>query len=1018
MNSNILKKSTMRVIKRNGEYQELSFDKIIYRLEKLCSDNKIGEIIENFDTSLVAQKVISTIYDGVKTSHLDEEAARIAASMSEDSKAQLLASRIIISNLHKNTFKDFYDALNDIEKANVGSIDTEILELAFTHRKEIAQEIDHSRDYYFTYFGFKTLEKGYLWGKKIDGKHIVCERPQHLYMRVALAIHRQDLENVFKTYHLLSNHYYTHASPTLFNAGSRCSNNSSCFLLGTEDSIEGIFNTYSDCAKISKLGGGIGVHVSNIRSKGSIIRGTNGRSDGIIPMLRVYNEVCKYINQCFVGDTLVYTRNGPRNIENICVGDQVVTIDGTFKQVMKVFKNDVEKEILEISSIGTIDPIRVTREHDLYVMKKGCETASFIPAANLECGDLVCFPMFANNENDDITTFLEFTQLFDSSTGTYSNSNRMLIARIKYTLYKIGVMTTCCRNDKDYTLTLSKQDLSNAMSGISGKSEMALIQDKKYWVPITSIKTVTFGGPVYDLNIRTNANYLTDLGLVHNSGRRKGSFAIYLEPWHPEIMEFLDLRKNHGTEDLRARDLFYSIWTPDIFMRQVENDGDWYLMCPDTCPGLQDAVGEDFDKLYQEYIDKEMYKKKIKARSVWYKILDSQIETGVPYIGYKDNVNKKCNQKNLGTIKSSNLCSEISLYSDENEYACCNLASIALPKFVKYNDQRVPYYDFEHLHRVASYVVVSMNRVIDVNYYPTEQTRYSDKRNRPLGIGIQGLTDCYCIMSFPFESDEAKALNIQIFETLYHATITSSIELAKRDGHYETWEKSPFSQGKLQFDLCEEYDGIDLNKYLSSRYDWNAVKQDLKTYGARNSMLTALMPTASTAQIMGNSESFEVINSCIFKRRVLSGEFVVLNKYLVKDLEKIGLWNIEMKNKIIALDGSIQAIQEIPENIRKVYKTSWEISMKSVIEQCHDRGVFIDQMQSMNMYVSNPNYNKLTSMHFYSWKSHLKTGIYYLRSKSSAVSAKFSIDATMEKELRDQIACSIENKDECVMCSS
>jgi ribonucleoside-diphosphate reductase alpha chain len=789
---------SMRVLKRSGNYEDLSFDKILFRIKKLCTDTRLGNSLEKIDPSLIAQKTISIIYDGVSSSELDEEAARIAAGMSENLDAQTLATRIIVSNLHKSTLANFTDTLVSIEESNPGSMDITLIDIAKEHKDVIEAEIDYVRDYSFTYFGFKTLEKSYLLKKKYNEGMIVAERPQHLYMRVALAIHREDIPNVIQTYHLLSQHYYTHASPTLFNAGSKLSNFSSCFLMGTEDSIEGIFKTYSDCAKISKLGGGIGVHISNIRSKGSVIRGTNGKSDGIIPMLKVYNEVCNYVNQ---------------------------------------------------------------------------------------------------------------------------------------------------------------------------------------------------------------------------SGKRKGSFAMYIEPYHADIIEFLDLRKNQGSEDMRARDLFYSIWTPDYFMRQVESDGDWYLMCPDECPGLSNVVGKDFDKLYDNYISQGMYREKVKARDIWAKILDAQIETGAPYIAYKDAVNNKCNQKNLGTIKSSNLCSEISLYSDEKEYACCNLCSIPLPKFVKYIDG-ISYYDFEHLHQVASYTVISMNKVIDNNYYPTPETRYSDKKNRPLGIGIQGLADVYSMMKMPFESKEASKLNIQIFETLYHAVITSSINLAKIDGPYPSFKGSPFSQGKLQFDLCEEYDQTDLSQYLSDRYDWDTVRNDLKTHGIRNSMLTALMPTASTAQIMGNSESFEVITSCIFKRRVLSGEFVILNRYLVKDLEKLGLWNLEMKNKIIAHDGSIQGIFEIPHDIKQLYKTSWEISMKNVISQCRDRGVFIDQMQSMNLYMSNPNYAKLTSMHFYAWKNNLKTGIYYLRSKSASGSAKFSIDASVEKAAREEISCSIDNKDECVMCSS
>ena len=642
----------------------------------------------------------------------------------------------------------------------------------------------------------------------------VVERPQHLYMRVAIGIHKDNIEAILKTYELISQHYYTHASPTLFNGGTRLNQYSSCFLLGTDDSLEGIFKTITDCGKISKLAGGIGLHITNIRGKGSVIRGTNGLSDGIIPMIKVYNETAKYINQ---------------------------------------------------------------------------------------------------------------------------------------------------------------------------------------------------------------------------SGKRKGSFAIYIEPWHSDILEYLDLKKNQGHEDVRARDLFYAIWTPDLFMKRVEEDGDWHLMCPDECPGLTDVYGKEFEALYEKYVKEGRYKRIVKAQEVWTKILDAQIETGTPYIGYKDAVNKKCNQKNLGTIRSSNLCIEISLYSDDKEYAVCNLASIALPKYVKYDNENKPYFDFEHLREVSEYMIGPMNDVIDNNYYPVPETKTSNMRHRPIGIGVQGLVDVYVKMRLPFESDGAKKLNKEIFETIYYGCLQGSIKLAKESGSYETFPGSPFSEGKRQFDLWAENDGIDLKDYLSGRWDWNTLKQDLVKYGARNSMLMALMPTASTAQIMGNSEAFEPVDSCIFKRRVLSGEYIVVNKYLVDDLIRLGLWSKELKDTIIANDGSIQNIDVIPNDIKALYKTVWEISMKSVIEQCRDRGVFVDQMQSMNLFMANPNYKRLTSMHFYAWKNHLKTGMYYLRSKSSYAAGKFSIDPELEKSIREKrekgeelkqeeqeavLMCSITNREACMMCSS
>lgn len=811
----------MKIKKRNGRLEQLSFDKVIYRLRKLCNDRSLG-LLETIDPDVIAQRVVSSIYDGVTSCELDEEAARIAISMTENPEYQKLASRIIISNAHKSTNECFSEVMerlyNNTDKAGKHTpiIADDVMDIVRRHKNTFNFAIDYNRDYLFDYFGYKTLERSYLQKilNKTTNRMEVVERPQHLYMRVAVGIHKDNIEAILKTYELISQHYYTHASPTLFNGGTRLNQYSSCFLLGTDDSLEGIFKTITDCGKISKLAGGIGLHITNIRGKGSVIRGTNGLSDGIIPMIKVYNETAKYINQ---------------------------------------------------------------------------------------------------------------------------------------------------------------------------------------------------------------------------SGKRKGSFAIYIEPWHSDILEYLDLKKNQGHEDVRARDLFYAIWTPDLFMKRVEEDGDWHLMCPDECPGLTDVYGEDFEALYEKYVQEGRYKRIVKAQEVWTKILDAQIETGTPYIGYKDAVNKKCNQKNLGTIRSSNLCIEISLYSDDKEYAVCNLASIALPKYVKYDNENKPYFDFEHLREVSEYIVGPMNDVIDNNYYPVPETKTSNMRHRPIGIGVQGLVDVYVKMRLPFESDGAKKLNKEIFETIYYGCLQGSIKLAKESGPYESFPGSPFSEGKLQFDLWAENDGIDLKNYLSGRWDWDTLKKDLVKYGARNSMLMALMPTASTAQIMGNSEAFEPVDSCIFKRRVLSGEYIVVNKYLVEDLIRLGLWTKELKDTIIANDGSIQNIDTIPSDIKALYKTVWEISMKSVIEQCSDRGVFVDQMQSMNLFMANPNYKRLTSMHFYAWRSHLKTGMYYLRSKSSYAAGKFSIDPELEKKIREKrdkgeelqkeeeeavLMCSRSNPEACMMCSS
>ena len=1180
----------MKIKKRNGKLEDLSLNKIVYRLKKLSNDKSLG-ILKTIDTDIIAQKVVSTIYDGVLSTELDEEAARIAISMTENIEFSKLASRIIISNTHKNTTECFSEVMEKLYQ-NVDSngnpfpiLADDIIEIIRKNKDKLNEIIDYSRDYLFDYFGFKTLEKSYLM--KMNGK--VVERPQHLYMRVSLQCHKEDISNVIKTYNLISQHYFTMASPVMFNSASRLANCVSCFLLGTSDSISGIYKTISDCAQISKVGGGIGIHINNIRSKGAVIKGTNGITDGIIPMLKVYNATATYVNQ---------------------------------------------------------------------------------------------------------------------------------------------------------------------------------------------------------------------------AGKRKGSFAIYLSPEHPDIFDFLDLRKNQGSEDMRARDLFLAMWISDLFMKQVEKDDDWFLMDPDECPGLADCYGEKFEELYWSYVDKNKYRKKVKAQEIWMRILESQIETGTPYLLYKDRANKMSNQKNIGVIKSSNLCvapetmiltsngyykikelenqeiniwngqeftktkvqktgenqelikvkfsngselectpyhkffvikskipsnkskvrkieakdltnemylikckfpiikeglsdfpypyehgifsadgtleskqetifqcnykslegkcycgyhikmydekdtdyptiyckgivgkgnpritlygekkklvkyinsrleilpednnkrinirlpmelkskyevpinynidiklrwleglsdgdgcicktgklisiqissihkaflenvkyllqtlgcdpkvviiheesirllpkndgsnelgkyncqkcyrllitswdvanlyelgfrpkrlkisseypseynrkrwiqveeiiktnrfsdtycfkeekremgifngiissqcSEILLYSDEKEYACCNLSSIALPKYVEIKD-KMPFFNHQLLFDVAKHIVLPMNNIIDYTFYPTPETKLSNIKNRPIGVGIQGLSDTYIKMKLPFDSEEAKKLNKEIFETIYFALLTGSMELAKKDGPYSTFKGSPFSEGKFQFDLHAEFNNIDLKDYLSGRWDWEQLRQNIIEFGVRNSTLTTCMPTASSAQIMGNTESFECLDSCIYKRRVLAGEYIIANKHLVQDLTDLKLWNKYMKDLIIANNGSIQEIESIPDNIKELYKTIWEIKMKDFIDQSAQRSPFIDQTQSLNLFMASPTIKKLTSMHFYAWKAGLKTGIYYLRSKNSSNSAKFTIDPKLEKRIKDKqkkgksltkkeeeaiLACSIDNKEACMLCTS
>lgn len=1550
----------MKIQKRDGRLEQLSFDKIIYRLRKLCNDQSLG-VLKTIDPDIIAQRVVSSIYDGVTSCELDEEAARIAISMTENPEYQKLASRIIISNTHKSTHECFSEVMenlyNNTDKLGKHSpiIADDVIEIIRKHKNTLNFAIDYSRDYLFDYFGYKTLERSYLQkilNKKTDKMEVV-ERPQHLYMRVAVGIHKDNIENILKTYDLISQHYYTHASPTLFNGGTRLNQYSSCFLLGSFDSLEGIFKTITDCGKISKLGGGIGLHVTSIRAKGSMIRGTNGKSDGIIPMIKVYNETAKYINQggkrkgsfaCFVKDTKICTVNeGIKNIQDVKIGDQVVTHMNRVRPVTQVHKNKLNnRKIYKVSIQGNND-IYVTGNHkfwSFYTKKYKSEKISYgwnsveelksylenkdtkrqSCYVSIPCGTnikndkeyIINIQDYKNSilndtvkelveiDNDKIypvsycdykkstigqivnkswiidenlanlfgiwlgdgclrkykgyvngitfTVHKENVKLIDyivkncevifGCRVTLSESKRSNVTQIYINSHIIGIVfqnlfgsyfdgkklpnivfswpkelivnliagliTTdghiskrkktditlglsnenlmiqiyhLCRNNgikttypkpfgKHYTMSIKKSnELVKRILKVYDDDRMQKCldnineNDNDRYLKITSINETDRNDEyVYTLGIEEDHSYTVEGVLVEN---------CYLEPWHADIIEFLELKKNQGHEDMRARDLFYAVWMPDLFMKCVEEDGDWYLMCPDECPGLNDVYGDDFEKLYNKYVQEKRYKRVIKAQEIWTKILDAQIETGTPYIGYKDAVNKKCNQKNLGTIKSSNLCvapetmiltskgyfpivelenkevevwngeefsttmvkktgqdqelikvvlsngselectpyhkfyiargkrpsqyprliqvdaqnlkhgmklikseypvvkqgnsdfpypyehglfcadgtyehnsensllprislyndkknlvqyiqtrievceedsfgrincrlpinikqkyvvpinydlniklrwleglsdgdgciiksdnltgiqissihnkflinvkyllqtlgcdpkireaseagwkflpdgnggqdeyycqklyrllitsydvanlvklgfspkrlkvsgiypknntrrwitiekiektsrisdtycfkenkrgmgifngvltgqcSEISLYSDDKEYAVCNLASIALPKYVKYDETGKPSFDFEHLCQVAEYIIEPMNDVIDNNYYPVPETKLSNMRHRPIGIGVQGLVDVYVKMRFPFESEEAKRLNKEIFETIYYGCLKGSINAAKKYGHYESFPGSPFSEAKLQFDLAAEYDGIDLKNYISGRWDWNSLKKDLVKYGSRNSMLLALMPTASTAQIMGNSEAFEPVDSCIFKRRVLSGEYIVINKYLVEDLTKLGLWTKELKDTIIANDGSIQNIQEIPQDIRLLYKTVWEISMKSVIEQCRDRGVFVDQMQSMNLFMANPNYKRLTSMHFYAWKNNLKTGMYYLRSKSSYSAGKFSIDPELEKRIREKreqgeqlkqeeqeavLMCSRENPEACMLCSS
>lgn len=971
----------MRVLKRSGEHEDVSFDKVLNRIRLLSKEL-------NVDIYDVGQKVCSRIYDGVKTSELDELAAHICSSLIIDNPDYgVLAARLTISNHHKNTSPSFSETMNTLYNNSVKGeqsplINEALYQITMRNKEKLNSYIDYNRDYTFDYFGFKTLERSYLI--KIDSK--IIERPQHMFMRVALGIHSDDLKEALQTYDLMSRKFFTHATPTLFNSGTVTPQLSSCYLVGMQsDSLDGIFESVKDCARISKYAGGIGLHIHNIRAKGSRIRTTNGTSDGIVPMLKVFNYTGRYINQCFAPETLVFTSGGVTQIKDVVEGDEVVTLDqgsntAILKRVLGVKKQSISKDILEINtSIGSA-PVRVTKEHELYV-KRGAGEPGYIPAADLEVGDSMGYPE----------------------------------------------------------------------------------KDGMFWFQVSSIGEVPYDGDVYDLNIEDNHNYtVVNLGLVHNSGKRNGSIAIYLEPWHSDIEAFLDLKKNHGNEEDRARDLFYAVWVPDLFMERVKSNGTWSLMCPDQSPGLADVYGEEFNRLYEQYEREGRYVRQVNAQDIWFRIMETQIETGVPYVGFKDAANRKSNQQNLGTIKSSNLCMEIVEYSDANEAAVCNLASICLPTYINTAEDGSRSFDFEKLHEVVMVAAKNLNKIIDINFYPLEKARRSNLRHRPIGIGVQGLADAYILMGHPFDSEGASRLNKDIFETIYHAAVEASVLIAKKrheavlelraleaeadktrahssrieeinhylnlneyenidgdyPGAYSTFEGSPASRGQLQFDLW----GVQPH---SDRYDWAGLKALMSQHGMRNSLLVAPMPTASTSQIMGFTESFECITSNLYKRKTLAGEFVVVNKYLIADLQKLGMWNRDTKNMIMLGEGSIQHIRDIPEKTRRLYKTAWEVSQKTMIDQAADRGPYICQSQSMNLFVAEPDFQVLTSMLFYSWQKGLKTGSYYIRSKPTAKVQQFTIDPSIQakmsparKKVPPKECVPDEETGACALCSS
>jgi len=989
----------MRVTKRNGEFEEIAFDKILNRIKKLGQEANI-----QINYSQLTMKVIDQLYDTISTTKIDELAAEQCASMSTmNPDYGTLAGRIVISNHQKNTHPSFSETMKmlynftDVHNQHSPLVADKLIEVINIYN--IDELIDYDRDYLIDYFGFKTLERAYLF--KINGK--VVERPQHMWMRVAIGIHMhtndnsiQKLYQIKETYNLMSQKYFTHATPTLFNAGTPRPQLSSCYLLAMEeDSISGIYNTLKDCALISKFAGGIGLHIHNIRAKGSHIQGTNGTSNGIVPMLRVFNNTARYVDQCVHPDTLISTKNGLIPIKYVVedstevysypINDEINFSKEIFNRMNELEENDYSYISYDPKITCTFQKIKKIITHNFSGL-----------IYNIEMG-----PFFKYDDTPIITRSVKIT---------------------------------------DKHPILCKVD--NKLKWV--EAENITIGQKLFGdYIVTSIKTEEYNGLLYDLEMKEYPNYMSNGALLHNGGgKRNGSFAIYLEPWHADIFDFLDLKKNHGDEELKARDLFYSLWIPDLFMERVKQpDGKWSLMCPHECPGLSDVYGEEFVKLYEKYEAEGKARKTIVARDLWFAILDSQMETGTPYLCYKDAANKKSNQQNLGTIKSSNLCSEINLFSDDKETAVCNLASIALPAFV---NQETKQFDYDKLIEVTKVVTNNLNKVIDINFYPTEKTRRSNLRHRPIGIGVQGLADAFIMMDIPFHSETAKEVNKLIFETIYYAALEKSNEMAKdlsiqlqniiedkcnpkREaeefltneydlqyfetqrnynllGSYTTFEGSPASQGILQFDMW--------SKSPSNRYDWAKLKENIIKYGLRNSTLLAPMPTASTSQILGYNECFEPLTSNIYSRRTLAGEFVVVNKYLMRDLINLGLWNEKIKNNIVANKGSVQQLTILPQQLKDKYKIVWEIPMKHIIDMAVDRGAFICQSQSLNLWMEDPVYNKLTSMHFYAWEKGLKTGIYYLRRKAKHQAQQFTIEPE-KKQINNNVEEEI-----CESCSA
>jgi ribonucleoside-diphosphate reductase alpha subunit len=1169
----------MHVTKRSGAIEIVSFDKILSRIKTIGIEAGI-----KINYTSLTMKIIDQLYDKISTTKIDELTAEQCAALSSTHYDYgTIASHIVVSNHHKNTISDFREVVrtlfNAVDKnGNLSPLlSKELYNVAETHGDAINAAIDFKRDYLIDYFGFKTLEKSYL----MRSNGVIIERPQHMWMRVAIGIHGSDIAAAIETYHLMSQKYFTHATPTLFNAGTPRPQLSSCFLIAMEkDSIEGIYNTLKDCALISKWAGGIGMHIHNVRATNSQIRGTNGTSNGIVPMLRVFNNTAKYVDQCVTPETYIYTTQGPIEIQNCAYGEtQVFNLTGGVETIENVLEHPYEGQIYNIETMHSIDNLRITPEHPVYALvgqvkglnygvienrlNKNISKFEWVDAKDLQNDDMLVYKIpthstdiheitnddcymygvilgdgclsnadqngyislhttnkkyildfaiqyFENkcikyriDTNENITRIcwhkslnmpFRYSDLYDSNKTkrahykwlnlpiekskyvlkglidtdgckhnellgkcdriyqsadverpegghdiqlSFDSTSRNLIESVRFLCLKMGVLTSGYVRDRlgeshvSAAGNVDEAPFGDASSNPLKKGgrlfdnnvitnrqiawclkipqtqaicELLSIDydDKQFFkffryndFLLTRIKNITveeYSGTLYDLQMKTQHDYMIHNCIVHNGGgRRNGSFAIYLEPWHSDIEMFLEMRKNHGDEELKARDLFYALWIPDLFMERVKADGTWTLMCPNECPGLADVYGQAFVDLYTKYEQAGKGRTTVKARELWFKVLDAQMETGTPYICYKDAANRKSNQQNVGTIKSSNLCSEVVQYSDENETAVCNLASIALPTFVENC-----VFNYDKLVEVAGVITRNLNRVIDINYYPTEKTHVSNMRHRPIGIGVQGLADVFLMMNIAYHSDEARELNRLIFETIYYGAAKASADLAAINGSYPSFAGSPASKGQLQFDLWNV-------EPTPGRYDWTTLKTQIQASGMRNSLLLAPMPTASTSQILGFNECFEPFTSNIYSRRTMAGEFILTNKYLMRELIALGLWNTELKNNIIANQGSIQHIENLPVDMKQRYKTVWEIPMRHVIDMAAERGAFICQSQSLNLWIEDPTYNSLTSMHFYSWSKGLKTGIYYLRRRGKHRAQQFTIEP---------------KNDECELCSA